>query len=72
MTPDSEIVVQFSGLGPDDNASIAVTLSPSLAIQMDDYGDSASCDLLIQIVSPTVDTTCYSLLIPVDLRSRNC
>ncbi len=59
ITPDSEVVVQISGIEIPAGDSVTLTLTADQQVQVDNFGSAAEYDLLIQIVSPTVDTTFY-------------
>lgn len=59
ITPDSEVVVQISGLEIPAGDSVTLTLTADQQVQFDNFGTAAEYDLLIQIVSTTVDTTFY-------------
>ncbi len=59
ITPDSEVVVQISGLEIPAGDSVTLTLTADQQVQVDNFGAAAEYDLLIQIVSPTVDAKFY-------------
>ncbi len=60
IEPDSEIVVNVSGLGLMQGDSVTLTLNSENLVQVDNFGSETSYDLEIQIVTQTQDTSFYS------------
>ncbi len=60
ISPDTEVVVQLSGLEIPPGDSVTLSLTPEQQVQFDNYGSETSYDLLVQIVSEVEDTTFYT------------
>jgi hypothetical protein len=69
INPDSEIVVNVSAVQLEEGDSISIILNEDQSVELDNFGDASTYDLLVQITDASTDSSFYHTDIPISAQT---